>query len=119
MIPAVASPRATIVQTPRRGVSWGHDCATISLHGYRTGVPGMSQNTAEVVIIGAGIVGASIAYHLAVRGCTNVVLLEQAETEVSGSSARSAAGVRHQFSSEVNVLLSLYRDRKTSCRERS
>jgi sarcosine oxidase subunit beta len=70
--------------------------------------PAMSEASARVVVIGAGIVGASIAYHLAARGCTDVLLLEQAETEVSGSSARSAAGVRHQFSSEVNVRLSLY-----------
>jgi sarcosine oxidase subunit beta len=68
----------------------------------------MSTRTAQVVIIGAGIVGASIAYHLARRGCTNIVMLEQAEMEVTGSTARSAAGVRHQFSSEVNVRLSLY-----------
>jgi sarcosine oxidase, subunit beta len=68
----------------------------------------MNNQTAQVVIIGAGIVGASVAYHLAARGCTNIVILEQAETEVTGSTAKSAAGVRHQFSSEVNVRLSLY-----------
>lgn len=68
----------------------------------------MSKQTAQVVIVGAGIVGASVAYHLAARGCTDVVILEQADTEVTGSTARSAAGVRHQFSSEVNVRLSLY-----------
>jgi sarcosine oxidase subunit beta len=68
----------------------------------------MSGQNASVVIIGAGIVGASVAYHLALRGCTDVTILEQAETEVSGSSARSLAGVRHQFSDEVNIRLSLY-----------
>jgi sarcosine oxidase subunit beta len=68
----------------------------------------MTDSTAQVVIIGAGIMGASIAYHLAARGCTDVLILEQAETEISGSTARSAAGVRHQFSTEVNVRLSLY-----------
>jgi sarcosine oxidase subunit beta len=66
------------------------------------------QKTAQVVVIGAGIVGASVAYHLTKRGCRDVVILEQAESEVTGSTARSAAGVRHQFSSEVNVRLSLY-----------
>jgi len=65
----------------------------------------MPDSTAQVVIIGAGIMGASIAYHLAARGCTDVLILEQAETEISGSTARSAAGVRHQFSTEVNVRL--------------
>jgi sarcosine oxidase subunit beta len=68
----------------------------------------MADSTAQVVIIGAGIVGASIAYHLAARGCADVLILEQAETEIAGSTARSAAGVRHQFSAEVNVRLSLY-----------
>jgi sarcosine oxidase subunit beta len=61
-----------------------------------------------VVIIGAGIVGCSVAYHLTARGCTDVVILEKAETEVTGSTARSAAGVRHQFASETNIRLSLY-----------
>ena len=63
---------------------------------------------AEVVVIGAGIMGASIAYHLAIRGCRNVVILEKEAAEISGSTARSAAGVRHQFSSITNILLSRY-----------
>lgn len=64
--------------------------------------------SARVVVIGAGIIGASIAYHLAIRGCTDVVILEKEPVEVSGSTARSAAGVRHQFSSRTNILLSKY-----------
>src|SRR6185369_2636525 len=64
--------------------------------------------TAEVVIIGAGIVGASIAYHLSARGCHDIVILEKEEVEISGSTARSAAGVRHQFSTPTNILLSNY-----------
>src|SRR5215469_13071234 len=68
-------------------------------------VPGASPS---VVIIGAGIVGASVAYHLSARGCTDVVVLEKADTEVTGSTARSAAGVRHQFAHEVNIRLSKY-----------
>lgn len=68
----------------------------------------MADSSAQVVIIGAGIMGASIAYHLAARGCADVCILEQADTEITGSTARSAAGVRHQFSSEVNIRMSLY-----------
>jgi sarcosine oxidase subunit beta len=68
----------------------------------------MLRQSAEVVIIGAGIVGSSIAFHLSARGCRDVILLEKADTEVSGSTARSAAGVRHQFATEVNIRLSLY-----------
>jgi glycine/D-amino acid oxidase-like deaminating enzyme len=75
----------------------------------------MSDRTAEIVIIGAGVMGASIAYHLAARGCTDVLILEQAETEISGTTARSVAGVRHQFSTEVNVRLSLYSIERLKC----
>ncbi|RMD76586.1 MAG: FAD-binding oxidoreductase, partial [Chloroflexi bacterium] len=63
---------------------------------------------AQVVIIGAGVIGASIAFHLAERGLRDVIILEREESEISGSTARSAAGVRHQFSSRTNVLLSRY-----------
>lgn len=71
-------------------------------------VQSMSSESPAVVIIGAGIVGSSIAYHLSARGCTRVTVLEQQDREAAGSTARSAAGVRHQFATEVNVRLSLY-----------
>jgi sarcosine oxidase subunit beta len=61
---------------------------------------------AEVVIVGGGIVGASIAYHLAARGVRDVLVLER-EQLGSGSTGRNAGGVRLQFSSEINVQLSL------------
>lgn len=67
----------------------------------------MAERT-QVVIIGAGVMGASVAYHLALRGCTDVLIVEKDAAEISGSTARSAAGVRHQFSSVTNVLLSRY-----------
>lgn len=66
------------------------------------------RDSAQVVIVGAGVMGASVAYHLAASGMRDVLLLEQAATPVSGSTARSAAGVRHQFSTPTNVLLSQY-----------
>ena len=37
----------------------------------------MLPKTADVVIIGGGVMGASAAYHLAKRGCTDIVLLEK------------------------------------------
>jgi sarcosine oxidase subunit beta len=68
----------------------------------------VSDRTAEVLIIGAGIIGASVAYHLAIRGCTDVLILEKAESPITGSTALSAGGVRHQFAREVNIRLSKY-----------
>ena len=68
----------------------------------------MSAPSASVVIVGAGIVGASIAHHLAARGLRDVLILEREEREAAGSTARSVAGVRHQFATEVNVRLSLH-----------
>src|ERR1700675_1956468 len=56
----------------------------------------MSYESASVVIVGAGILGASVAYHLSARGCRDVVVLEKAATEIAGSTARSAGGVRHR-----------------------
>jgi sarcosine oxidase subunit beta len=61
---------------------------------------------ADVVIVGGGIVGTSIAYHLAARGVRDVVVLERDELG-GGSTTRNAGGVRLQFSTEINVLLSL------------
>jgi sarcosine oxidase subunit beta len=61
---------------------------------------------AEVVIVGGGIVGASIAYHLAARGVRDIVVLERDHLG-SGSTTRNAGGVRLQFSTEINVVLSL------------
>lgn len=65
------------------------------------------SETADVVVVGGGIVGVSAAYHLAHAGAGRVVLLERADTLGSGSTAACAGGFRYQFSSEVNVRLSL------------
>jgi sarcosine oxidase subunit beta len=61
---------------------------------------------ADVVIVGGGIIGASIAYHLAARGVRDIVVLER-DRLGSGSTTRNAGGVRLQFSTEINVRLSL------------
>lgn len=57
---------------------------------------------ADVVIIGGGVIGAAAAYHLALRGVTDVVLLER-DTLAAGSTSRSAGGVRLQFADELNI----------------
>ena len=51
--------------------------------------------------------GASVAYHLARRGMTDVVLLEREKMLATGSTGRNAGGVRHQFSNTANIRLSL------------
>ncbi len=63
--------------------------------------------TADVVVVGGGAMGASIAYHLAAAGAGRVVLLEREHALGLGSTGRCAGGFRHQFSSEINVRLSL------------
>lgn len=64
------------------------------------------KSTADVVVIGGGCMGASVAWHLAERGVTDVVLVEREALLGSGSTGRNAGGVRHQFSSEANIRLS-------------
>ena len=66
----------------------------------------MENVKADVVIIGGGIMGASTAYHLAKRGCTNVVLLEAGSMFGQGSTGLNAGGIRYQFGSPVNIALS-------------
>ena len=64
--------------------------------------------TAEVVIIGSGIVGSSVAYHLAEQGCTNVLVIEREAHQGKGSTGKSMGGVRAQFSTPVNIQMSRY-----------
>jgi sarcosine oxidase subunit beta len=63
--------------------------------------------TADVVVVGGGVVGASAAYHLAAGGAGRVLLLEREDALGTGSTGACAGGFRHQFSSEVNIRLSL------------
>lgn len=61
------------------------------------------QRTADAVVVGGGIHGCSVAYNLAKRGL-RVVLVEK-DYLASGGTGRSAAGIRHQFGTEVNIRL--------------
>lgn len=60
--------------------------------------------SAEVVIIGGGAMGTSIAFHLAEAGVRDVLLLEQSDLG-SGSTCKAAGGVRAQFSDPINIAL--------------
>jgi sarcosine oxidase, subunit beta len=61
----------------------------------------------DVVIIGAGVIGASVAYHLAARGCSQILVLDPGSEPGQGSTGRATGGFRAQFSSEMNIRLSL------------
>lgn len=61
----------------------------------------------EVVILGAGIMGASAAWHLARRGVRGIVLLERGAAAGAGSTARATGGFRAQYATPINVRLSL------------
>ena len=63
------------------------------------------RRTADVVIVGGGIIGASIAYHLTKKGVRDILVLER-DGLGSGSTGKNAGGIRLQFSSEINVKLS-------------
>lgn len=71
--------------------------------GYNAGM-----QTADVVIIGGGIVGSSIAYHLTEQGCKNIIVIEREAHQGKGSTGKSMGGVRAQFSTPVNIQMSLY-----------
>ena len=74
----------------------------------------MATRTADVVVVGGGVMGTSILYNLAAKGVTDTVLLEQA-TLASGSTSRSQAILRMHYSNEVTTRmawesLKLFRD---------
>ena len=62
------------------------------------------RDRAEIVIVGAGIMGLSIAYHLARLGVTDVLVVDRSYL-CGGASGRNGGGVRAQWSSEANVRL--------------
>jgi hypothetical protein len=61
----------------------------------------------EIVIAGAGPIGASTAFHLAQKGCRNVLVLDRAAALGGGSAPKATGGFRAQFDNETEVRLSL------------
>ncbi len=64
------------------------------------------NKSADVVVIGGGVIGCSIAYNLAKRGCRNIVVLEKGYL-ASGSTGRCGAGVRAQWGTEMNLRMAM------------
>ena len=62
----------------------------------------------EIVIIGGGVVGASVAYHLTMRGAKDVLILERESEQGKGSTGKATGGIRSQFETEINIKMSLY-----------
>jgi sarcosine oxidase subunit beta len=65
------------------------------------------KQTADAVVIGAGIMGCAIAHALAEKGMTDVVVLEK-DAIGRGATADAAGGIRQQFSTETNVRLATF-----------
>jgi sarcosine oxidase, subunit beta len=72
---------------------------------------------ASVAVIGGGVIGASVAYHLARRGWRDVVVLDRAPAPGGGSTGRATGGFRAQYATAVNVRLSLLAREKLRCFE--
>src|SRR3990172_749881 len=64
------------------------------------------EKTADVVVIGGGVIGLSIAYPLALKKAGRIVLLEKGQLG-EGSTSRCVGGIRSQFSTEINLRFSL------------
>ena len=60
------------------------------------------------MIIGGGVVGASVAYHLTARGERDVLILEREPQQGRGSTGKATGGVRAQFGTDINIMMSLY-----------
>ncbi len=65
------------------------------------------MTAASVAVIGGGVIGASVAYHLAARGWRDVVILDRSARPGEGSTGRATGGFRAQYATPINVRLSL------------
>jgi len=62
---------------------------------------------ASVVVIGGGVIGASVAHHLAERGVRDVVVFDRADRPGLGSTGAATGGYRAQYGTAINIRLSL------------
>lgn len=70
-------------------------------------MPAKNIRYADLIIIGAGVIGASIAYHLSLNGIKNILIIDSSPDAGKGSTCRATGGYRAQFGSKINVQLSL------------
>jgi sarcosine oxidase subunit beta len=70
---------------------------------------------ASVVIVGAGVMGASVAYHLTARGWRDVLLVDRGVRPGQGSTGAATGGYRAQYATAINVRLSLLAREKLRC----
>src|SRR5262252_936091 len=66
-----------------------------------------NMQSCEVAIVGAGVIGCSVAFHLARKGQRGVCLLEREALPGAGSTSKANGGIRAQFTTPVNVAMSL------------
>ncbi|HEX7615471.1 MAG TPA: FAD-dependent oxidoreductase [Thermoanaerobaculia bacterium] len=66
-----------------------------------------TREVADVAIIGAGVIGCSVAFHLTRLGCRNVLLIDKEPLPGSGSTSKANGGIRAQFTTDVNIAMSL------------
>src|SRR2546425_8976234 len=88
---------------PARGRQRTTDTSSISVH--RQPAPGSSSEV-KVVIVGAGVMGCSLAFHLARTGLRDIVVLDRGEIGRVATLA-CAGGVRAQFSTEINIRIGI------------
>ncbi len=67
-----------------------------------------SMKSAQFIIIGGGVVGASVAFHLTERGAKDVLILEREGVQGLGSTGAATGGIRSQFETEINIQMSQY-----------
>jgi sarcosine oxidase subunit beta len=65
------------------------------------------MRSASVVIVGGGVMGASVAYHLAARGWRDLLVLDRSDRPGQGSTGAATGGFRAQYATAINIRLSL------------
>ena len=69
----------------------------------------MTAAAGPIVVVGGGVIGSSVAYHLVRDGYPGpVVVVERDDTYARASSFLAMGGIRQQFSSAVNIRLAQY-----------